>query len=86
MGAIRMSKIIRTEPNPVLAKAVEYHGFVYVQGCTAQDLAKDGHPRPRGDEQDLVRVAPAGRRPGPGLRPGAHGGRAASCRNHGHSV
>jgi len=27
-----MSKIIRTEPNPVLAKAVEYHGFVYVQG------------------------------------------------------
>ena len=36
-----MSKIIRTEPNPVLAKAVEYHGFVYVQGCTAQDLSKD---------------------------------------------
>ena len=36
-----MSKIIRTEPNKVLAKAVEYHGFVYVQGCTAQDLSKD---------------------------------------------
>jgi len=36
-----MSKIIRTEPNPVLSKAVEYHGFVYVQGCVAQDLSKD---------------------------------------------
>jgi enamine deaminase RidA (YjgF/YER057c/UK114 family) len=36
-----MSKIIRTEPNKVLAKAVEYHGFVYVQGCTAKDLNKD---------------------------------------------
>ncbi len=36
-----MSKIIRTEPNKVLAKAVEYHGFVYCQGVTAQDLSKD---------------------------------------------
>ena len=36
-----MSKIIRTEPNPVLAKAVEYHGFVFVQGCTARDLSAD---------------------------------------------
>lgn len=36
-----MSKIIRTEPNKVLAKAVEYHGFVYCQGVTAQDLGKD---------------------------------------------
>ena len=36
-----MSKIIRTEPNAVLAKAVEYHGFVYVQGVTAQDTSKD---------------------------------------------
>jgi enamine deaminase RidA (YjgF/YER057c/UK114 family) len=36
-----MSKIIRTEPNKVLAKAVEYHGFVYLQGCTAKDLSKD---------------------------------------------
>ena len=36
-----MSKIIRTEPNAILAKAVEYHGFVYVQGVTAKDLAKD---------------------------------------------
>jgi len=36
-----MSKIIRTEPTKVLAKAVEYHGFVYVQGVTAQDTSKD---------------------------------------------
>jgi enamine deaminase RidA (YjgF/YER057c/UK114 family) len=36
-----MTKIIRTEPGPILAKAVEYHGFVYVQGCTAQTLSKD---------------------------------------------
>jgi enamine deaminase RidA (YjgF/YER057c/UK114 family) len=36
-----MTRIIRTEPNKILAKAVEYHGFVYVQGCTAKDLAKD---------------------------------------------
>ena len=36
-----MSKIVRTEPNRILAKAVEYHGFVYVQGVTARDTAKD---------------------------------------------
>ena len=36
-----MSKIIRTDAGKILAKAVEYHGFVYLQGCTAQDLAKD---------------------------------------------
>ncbi len=36
-----MSKIIRTEPNQILSKAVEYHGFVYLQGCTASDLNKD---------------------------------------------
>ncbi len=36
-----MSKIIRTEPNPVLSKAVEYHGFVFTQGCVASDLSKD---------------------------------------------
>ena len=36
-----MSKIIRTEPNKILAKAVEYHGFVYCQGVTARDLAGD---------------------------------------------
>ena len=36
-----MSQIIRTEPSAVLAKAVEYHGFVFCQGVTAQDLSKD---------------------------------------------
>ncbi len=36
-----MSKIIRTEPSKVLAKAVEYHGFVFTQGVTATDLSKD---------------------------------------------
>lgn len=36
-----MSKIIRTEPSKVLAKAVEYHGFVYCQGVTAPDLSQD---------------------------------------------
>jgi enamine deaminase RidA (YjgF/YER057c/UK114 family) len=37
----RMSKIIRTEPNKILAKAVEFHGFVYLQGVTAKDPSKD---------------------------------------------
>lgn len=36
-----MSKIIRTEPNAVLAKAVEFHGFIFLQGCVAHDLSKD---------------------------------------------
>ncbi|MGI4940645.1 MAG: RidA family protein, partial [Janthinobacterium lividum] len=36
-----MSKIIRTEPSKVLAKAVEYHGFVFTQGVTATNLSKD---------------------------------------------
>jgi enamine deaminase RidA (YjgF/YER057c/UK114 family) len=36
-----MSRIIRTDANPILSKAVEYHGFVYLQGMVARDLAKD---------------------------------------------
>ena len=36
-----MSKIIRTEPNPILARAVEYHGFIFTQGMVARDLAAD---------------------------------------------
>ena len=36
-----MSRIIRTEPGKILAKAVEYHGFVYLPGVTAQDSGKD---------------------------------------------
>jgi enamine deaminase RidA (YjgF/YER057c/UK114 family) len=36
-----MSRIIRTEPNDILSRAVEYHGFVYLQGVVAHDYAAD---------------------------------------------
>ena len=36
-----MSKIIRTEPGPILSNAVEYHGFVYLPGIVAKDTGKD---------------------------------------------
>jgi enamine deaminase RidA (YjgF/YER057c/UK114 family) len=36
-----MSRITRTEANPILAKAVEYHGFIYTQGVVATDLTAD---------------------------------------------
>jgi enamine deaminase RidA (YjgF/YER057c/UK114 family) len=36
-----MPSIIRTEPNKILSKAVEFHGFVYLQGLTAKDSSKD---------------------------------------------
>jgi enamine deaminase RidA (YjgF/YER057c/UK114 family) len=36
-----MSKIIRSEPGDILSPAVEFHGFVYTQGCTATNLDKD---------------------------------------------
>jgi enamine deaminase RidA (YjgF/YER057c/UK114 family) len=36
-----MSRIIRTEPTPIIAKAVEYHGFVYTQGVVAADTSGD---------------------------------------------
>lgn len=36
-----MPKITRTEPGSILSKAVEYHGFVYLQGVTAKDTTKD---------------------------------------------
>lgn len=36
-----MAKIIRTEPNPILSKAVEYHGFVFTQGMVSRDLGLD---------------------------------------------
>jgi enamine deaminase RidA (YjgF/YER057c/UK114 family) len=36
-----MSKIIRTEPNAIMAKAVEYHGFVFTQGMGARNLDAD---------------------------------------------
>lgn len=36
-----MSRILRTEPNTVMSKAVEYHGFIFTQGCVARDLDAD---------------------------------------------
>jgi len=36
-----MSRIIRTEPNAILSKAVEYHGFIFTQGVVAKDLSQD---------------------------------------------
>jgi len=36
-----MSRIIRTETNQILAKAVEYHGFVYLQGVVPSDASLD---------------------------------------------
>lgn len=45
-----MSKIVRTEAGRVLAKAVEFHGFVYLSGITARDTAKDV----KGQTQDVL--------------------------------
>ena len=36
-----MSRIIRTDPSPILSRAVEYHGFVYTQGMVSRDLSLD---------------------------------------------
>ena len=36
-----MSRIIRTGASPLIAKAVEYHGFIYTQGVVAADTSKD---------------------------------------------
>jgi enamine deaminase RidA (YjgF/YER057c/UK114 family) len=36
-----MPSIKRTDPGAILSKAVEYHGFVYLQGVTARDTSKD---------------------------------------------
>ncbi len=36
-----MASIKRTDPGAILSKAVEYHGFVYLQGVTARDTSKD---------------------------------------------
>ena len=41
MGRLSMPKINRTDPGAILSKAVEYHGFVYLQGVTAKDTGKD---------------------------------------------
>ncbi len=51
-----MSKIVRSEPGEILAKAVEYHNFVYVQGCTAKDISKDikGQTKETLDQIDAI--------------------------------
>lgn len=36
-----MAKIIRTQPNAIMSKVVEYHGFVFTQGMVARDLSLD---------------------------------------------
>ena len=36
-----MAKIIRTEPNAIMSRAVEYHGFVFTQGMVSRDLDLD---------------------------------------------
>jgi enamine deaminase RidA (YjgF/YER057c/UK114 family) len=36
-----MSRIIRTDAGPILARAVEYHGFVYTQGMVTRDPTLD---------------------------------------------
>ncbi|QHI94953.1 RidA family protein [Aristophania vespae] len=33
-----MSRIIRTETNSIVSKAVEYHGFIFTQGVVSNDL------------------------------------------------
>ncbi|NHN83289.1 RidA family protein [Acetobacter musti] len=45
-----MSKILRTEPNAILSKAVEYHGFVFTQGVVAGDLSLDAE----GQTKDIL--------------------------------
>lgn len=42
-----MSKIIRTEPNAILSKVVEYHGFLFTQGFVARDLTGDATAQTR---------------------------------------
>ncbi len=51
-----MSKIIRTEPNAVLSKAVEYHGFIFTQGMVARDLDGDVRAQTRDvlDQLDVL--------------------------------
>ena len=45
-----MSKIIRTGADAVLARVVEYHGFIFTQGVVARDTAQDV----RGQTRDVL--------------------------------
>ncbi len=51
-----MSKIVRTEANKILSKAVEFHGFIFLAGTTASDLSLDvkGQTRQALDEIDRL--------------------------------
>ncbi|MFT9400487.1 RidA family protein [Acetobacter sp.] len=42
-----MSKILRTNPNPILSSVVEYHGFIFTQGVVAQNLDLDAEGQTR---------------------------------------
>ncbi|AQT05134.1 MULTISPECIES: RidA family protein [Acetobacter] len=42
-----MSKILRTNPNPILSAAVEYHGFIFTQGVVARNLDADAEGQTR---------------------------------------
>ena len=55
-----MSKIIRTGADAVLARVVEYHGFVFTQGVVARDTAQDvrGQTRDVLDQIDVLRAPP----------------------------
>ncbi len=71
-----MTKIIRTEPNKILAKAVEFHGFVYLQGCTPRATrprtSRDRRPRyllrSIRSLKPMARIKPASCKPKFGLR------------------
>ncbi|MCX2561604.1 RidA family protein [Acetobacter farinalis] len=51
-----MSKILRTNPNPILSAAVEYHGFIFTQGVVARnlDLDMEGQTRDVLDQLDTL--------------------------------
>ena len=36
-----MAKIIRNQPNAIMSRAVEYHGFVFTQGMVSRNLDLD---------------------------------------------
>lgn len=42
-----MSKILRTNPNPILSSVVEYHGFIFTQGVVARNLDLDAEGQTR---------------------------------------
>lgn len=51
-----MSKIIRSNPSEILSRSVEYHGFIFTQGVTAQNLNLDmaGQTKEVLDQLDVI--------------------------------